>query len=152
MGPYSVVDVLARWNGEEQRVRLPVFAGDNPADTRPGAFALRLTSAGVSQLGRMVEEGIEDGLDGAFEDASFPLGDGGLELAIDSFDVGAFSFDLGAEEEGLVLSLQLMDLSLGFSTDFSLGDRNFDVPGLIALPEVDLALTLDLRVARIGRS
>lgn len=58
---YRVIDVEATLGSQQQRIRVPVFSGENPIDSWPGAATARLTTAGFDRLAQSVG-GLVDGL------------------------------------------------------------------------------------------
>lgn len=64
------IDVWARLSEEAERVRIPVFSGNNPMDTWPGMLTARLTERGLNAIGGQVgglidSMGWEDGITAA---------------------------------------------------------------------------------------
>ena len=48
--PYRIIEVLA----QEERTRVPVFSGHDPADTWPGGLTARITPAGLTRMGEEI--------------------------------------------------------------------------------------------------
>ena len=48
--PYRIIEVLA----QEERLRVPVFSGHDPAETWPGGLTARITPAGLTRMGEEI--------------------------------------------------------------------------------------------------
>ena len=145
---YRVVDVEATAGNTYTRARVPVFDGQDPVETWPGAITVRLTPAGLERLGEMMGETIDaSGWDATVAASMPPLDLGGLALTPAGITHDPTVVKLLPAIEGLdaAVSLQNVVAHYDLTVDFfgtvytdtvSIGFGNVDI-GAVALPELD---------------
>lgn len=144
-GPYRILDVEAANPTAHLRERIPVFLGNDPMETYPGALPLRLTPIGLGALGDSLEPTVDElGIDDAIS-GLLPAIDAGdfvftpLGLTRDPTDVV-----LVGQEDGLYMDIYWRNVV--YEADYEiplLGGGTLEIGfeeivlGIAVAPEVD---------------
>jgi len=122
--------------------RRTVIAGDDPADTWPGAVSLRFTPTGTDHLAELVEGLVVDlDLAGQLADVLPELAIGGFEATPLGIDHWPLVTTIEPTRDGLVLDVQVPNVVLSYDvvTGTFLGDGVVE----IGIERITLGATLD---------
>lgn len=147
-GDYEVVDVKGGGDGLlDTRVRVPVFAGNPPADSWPGAMSGRMTNAGLQRLGeglgaQVDETGWADGLLGVLQ----PIDTDVAKITPKAVTHDPTQVVITGVEGGLRIGIQLKRLTITADAEYDFGILDGEVELGIVYDTVTVTLLATPRV------
>jgi hypothetical protein len=144
---YLIVDAEASLDDQTERVRVPVFAGNDPVETWPDGMTGRLLPAGLEVLGAQLGATIDATGWVSQIDAALPEVDTGWGVVFTPAGIthSGTTLDFEPDYQGLDMALVFHDLTVvyevsvpdwGYSDTMSLGYGEVAVGGLL-VPAVD---------------
>lgn len=152
---YRILDVEAEYNTQYQRVRVPVFRGQDPIDSWPGGMTMRLTPAGLAKIGEGLGAMIDaSGWDQQIFDQLPSTSFSGITIAPVSVSHDPTVVELNPAEDGVDVLLSFRNLAINYEISGSWNNQPWSAPmsigygrigvGLRGAPNVDDAGMLSL--------
>lgn len=149
---WRIIDIEASLYEDAASVRIPTFAGLDPAESWPGALPLRLTPAGLDALGGLLG-GLVDGFltEEAITGLIPPVQQDGFSFRVTGFSASPAQVALTPRATDLEASFLLSDILLELDLTFNglLGNPN-TVPVGLGIEEAGLTLPIALQVDAAG--
>ncbi len=154
---YRIVDVQAHLGEQEERIRVPVFAGQDPTHTFPGGSTFRLTPSGLDHIGRGLGATIDETGWADLLEAQLPAGGfSGMELEPTGLTHEPTVVELRPAPVGVDTEIVLRHVTFLYDLTFELDGTVTTLPvtvgydrigmGVLAIPDVDAEgfVTLEL--------
>ncbi len=150
-GPYRIIDVEASLLDGVQSERIPVFNGFDPSETWPGGLSARLTTTGLDGIASLLGAVV----DGIFDPAA--LADilpsdagGGVQLTVVRVDRLPTSVTIEPEGGALTAAIRVVDLELELLVEAEVVGFPIEVPVVVTVPEIEVALAIHSGVGENG--
>lgn len=145
------IDIEASAYEEAESLRIPTFAGLDPAESWPGAVTLRLTETGFDGIGLLLG-GLVDGLltEDAIAGIIPPIQQDGFSLSITGFEADPTEVMLEPDGDELLASFTLREVVLELTITVQLGQDPLVVPATLGIERAGLTLPVGVRVRDDG--
>lgn len=135
-GAYRNLDIRAFYKEQLLEERIPVFSGEDPAESWPGGIGIRVTPRLFEPIADLVADAVDES---TWEDdllAQIPsIETEGFWLIPTELSHRPAQVDIRTSDEGLVLEVVLRDVFLDLDGGFVLAEESFDAPTRIGWQE-----------------
>mgnify|MGYP001472803199 CR=1 FL=1 len=158
---YRIVDVEASLDTQYERIRVPVFSGNDPVETWPEGMTGRLLPQGLTVLGEQLGATIDATGWASLLDAVLPEVDTGIGIVFTPTGIThtGTTLDFEPDYQGLDMALVFHDVTVayevsipafGYSDTMSLGYGEIGVGGLLVpVMDDDGIVTMELTAAQV---